>query len=299
MPFHVRITRIKHRTAGDELALDLDEGTLVARFVEPYLRGRPITTGGTTIAAADVERIRINRTDQSAAALIPVIQAERRSSRVLVPISDEWYVTEKGDDVTDRFITGPAGSVAEAAFEESGSDVPSGLRRIFVVYGRNLRARDAMFAFLRALGLEPLEWGQLVAETTTGTPYVGDVLDAGFATAAGVVVLLTPDDEARLRSSLREPVEPTHESKLTGQARPNVLFEAGIAFGRHPKRTIIVELGALRPFSDLGGRHTIVLNNTSQRRQALADRLAGLTSAVVLTGKTDWHTAGDFDAALA
>jgi hypothetical protein len=39
MPFHVRITRLKQRQAGDELALDLDEGTLIARFVEPYLRG--------------------------------------------------------------------------------------------------------------------------------------------------------------------------------------------------------------------------------------------------------------------
>jgi predicted nucleotide-binding protein len=148
--------------------------------------------------------------------LIPVIQAERRASRVLVPISDEWYVTEKGEDVTDRFITGPPGSVAEAASGKSGSDGPSSLRRIFVVYGRNVKARDAMFAFLRALGLEPLEWGQLVDETNTGTPYVGDVLDAGFATAAGVVVLLTPDDEARLRSSLREPVEAAYEGETDG-----------------------------------------------------------------------------------
>lgn len=299
MPFHVRITRRNKRTAGDELALDLEEHTLLARFVEPYLRGQPITTGGTTIEPADVERIRINRTDQSAATLLPVIQAERRASRVAVPILDEWYVTEKGENVTDSFITGPQGSLGGGASIEATSSTPSRLRSIFVVHGRNLKARDAMFTFLRALGLEPLEWGQLVAETHTGTPYVGDILDEGFATAVGVVVLLTPDDEARLRPSLRDPVEPAHETKLTGQARPNVLFEAGMAFGRFPKRTIIVELGVLRPFSDLVGRHTVILDNSSQRRQALADRLAGLTSSVVLTGKTDWHTAGDFDAALA
>ena len=34
-----------------------------------------------------------------------------------------------------------------------------------VVHGRNLAARDAMFAFLRAIGLEPLEWSVLVSAT--------------------------------------------------------------------------------------------------------------------------------------
>jgi CAP12/Pycsar effector protein, TIR domain len=49
-------------------------------------------------------------------------------------------------------------------------------RRVFVVHGRNEAAREAMFRFLRALGLGPLEWSEAVALTKSGTPYVGDVL---------------------------------------------------------------------------------------------------------------------------
>lgn len=83
------------------------------------------------------------------------------------------------------------------------------------------------------------------------------------AKANAVVVLLTPDDEARLCEELRGKQEPDHEKALMGQARPNVLFEAGMAFGTHPDRTIVVELGALRPFSDIHGRHTIRLDGSS------------------------------------
>ena len=77
-----------------------------------------------------------------------------------------------------------------------------------------------------------------------------------------------------------------------------MLFEAGMAMGRSQNRTILVELGKLRPFSDVGGRHTIRINNSSQLRQELAQRLQAAGCPVNLTG-TDWHTAGDFESALA
>ena len=58
-----------------------------------------------------------------------------------------------------------------------------------------------------------------------------------------------------------------------------------------------MELGSLRPFSDIAGRHTIRLDNSSQRRQELAQRLQQSGCSVSLEG-TDWHSAGDFEAAL-
>ena len=70
-----------------------------------------------------------------------------------------------------------------------------------------------------------------------------------------------------------------------------------MAMGRDQDRTVLVELGTLRPFSDIAGRHTIRINNTSQRRQELAQRLRAAGCPVRLEG-TDWHTAGDFDSAL-
>ena len=166
------------------------------------------------------------------------------------------------------------------------------------MHGRNEGAREAMFAFLRSIGLHPLEWSQAVQATSSPTPYIGQVLETAFTTAQAVLVLFTPDDEARLRDVFRDTGEPPHETELTGQARANVLFEAGMAMGRSQERTVLVELGSLRPFSDIAGRHTIRIDNTSQRRQELAQRLEAAGCTVNLDG-TDWHTAGDFDTAIA
>ena len=155
-----------------------------------------------------------------------------------------------------------------------------------------------MFDFLRSLDLHPLEWSEAVSSTGKASPYIGEILDAAFSSAHAVVVLFTPDDEARLRAPFRVENDPAHETELTGQARPNVLFEAGMAMGRDQDRTVLVELGNLRPFSDVAGRHAIRLDNSSQRRQELAQRLKVAGCPVNLQG-TDWHLAGDFEGAIA
>lgn len=76
------------------------------------------------------------------------------------------------------------------------------LRRVFVIHGRNERLRIGMFTFLRALGLEPLEWTKAMGLTGKASPYIGEVLEAAFKHAQAALVLLTPDDEARLREDL-------------------------------------------------------------------------------------------------
>jgi len=38
--------------------------------------------------------------------------------------------------------------------------------------------------------------------------------------------VFTPDDEARLKQQFVRPSDPPLEKELTGQSRPNVLFEA-------------------------------------------------------------------------
>ena len=67
-----------------------------------------------------------------------------------------------------------------------------------------------------------------------------------------------------------------------------------MAMGRSEDRTVLVEIGLLRPFSDVAGRHVIRLDNSTQRRQDLAQRL-GLAGCPIKLEGTDWHTAGDFD----
>jgi predicted nucleotide-binding protein len=110
-----------------------------------------------------------------------------------------------------------------------------------VVYGRNEDARVSLFNFLRAIGLHPLEWTELVKATGKGSPYIGEILEKGFSEVQAVVVLMTPDDLGILRKEFRRAGDPLSETKLTPQPRLNVIFEAGMAFGYCAKRTIVVE----------------------------------------------------------
>jgi predicted nucleotide-binding protein len=170
-------------------------------------------------------------------------------------------------------------------------------RNVFVIHGRNRAARNAMFDFLRAVGLNPLEWGQAVKKTGKGSPYIGEVLDTAFSNAQAVVVVLTGDDLARLREEFVEDNDEDYERNLTQQARPNVLFEAGMAFGRHAERTIMVQLGTLRPFSDIAGKHAIHFRDSPEQRTELRERLKTAGCAFA-EGGTDWLKAGNFDEAL-
>ena len=80
---------------------------------------------------------------------------------------------------------------------------------------------------------------------------------------------------------------------LTRQARPNVLFEAGMAFGRNPDSTILVQVGKVKPFSDVGGRHVLHLNYSYDVRNEFVIKLRNAGCRVNTTG-SDWTRAGDF-----
>jgi CAP12/Pycsar effector protein, TIR domain len=165
-------------------------------------------------------------------------------------------------------------------------------KRVFVVHGRNASARDAMFSFLRSLGLKPIEWSQAVEMTGEATPYVGTILDRAFDAAQAVVVLLTPDEITYLRSEYCDgPDDP--DGRAATQARPNVLFEAGMAMGRDASRTVLVEFGRMRAFSDVFGRLTVRFDGSAQKRSDLANRLKTAGCDVDRSGM-DWLSAGEF-----
>lgn len=186
----------------------------------------------------------------------------------------------------------PTKGVGGRQYAEAVPDVDP--RDVFVVVGRNTEANTAMFAFLRAINLKPIEWSMAIAATGSGSPYIGDALEKAFAQAQAVVVFMTPDDIAQLREEYANgPDDP--ELQPTPQARPNVLFEAGMALGLHPDRTILVELGSLRSFSDVAGRHAVRIDNTPAKRNDLATRLRNAGCAVDTSG-SDWYGAGDFAA---
>lgn len=291
MFYHVRLT--SYMDFHDTLALDLTIDDLESRFLQPYRQGKAIVAQGKTIPATDIRQIHINRTDVPSLQLMPQIKAEMRSSSIIASgITAEWKVTDCGEDVTDQFITAPPGS--EAILQVKPTNGGPGTNKVFVVHGRNDDARRALFSFLRAIGLEPVEWIEAVRATGKSSPYIGEILETAFTQAQAVVILMTPDDEVQLRVEYRRPNDESYESALTPQARPNVLFEAGMAMAYCPDRTILVELGKLRPFSDIHGRYLVRLNNTPEKRRELISYLEGAGCGQIKSG-TDWIKEGDFD----
>ena len=271
-------------------ALNLSQEFLESRVLAPYRRGKAITLKGRTIECSNIARICIMETAEEH------LQLED-ADYYLLQLDGFTYSTSERD-VTDELIVGPPGYEVEVAPSPQQQPRPmEGARDIFVVHGRNLKARDALFDFLRAIDLHPLEWSEAVQATGKASPYIGEILDAAFSRAHAVIVLMTPDDEARLSKHLQGEGDPPHETELIGQARPNVLFEAGMAMAGNQDRTVLVELGRLRPFSDVAGRHVIRLDNSSQRRQELAQRLKSAGCPVNLDGIA-WHNTGDFESAI-
>ena len=155
-----------------------------------------------------------------------------------------------------------------------------------------------MFTFLRAIGLDPIEWEEAVQMTGASSPYMGSVLDTAFSNAQAAVIMLTGDDVACLGEQFVEPHDQADDKQLTPQARPNVLFEMGMAFGKYPGRTVIVQFGHTRPFSDVAGRNTVHFRDNPQSRKKISDRLTTAKCLVRIDGRADWLTAGDFSSAF-
>jgi predicted nucleotide-binding protein len=184
----------------------------------------------------------------------------------------------------------PSGKTAGKPGKKGGKKTPN---QVFVVYGRDKAAKDAMFTFLRAVGVKPIEWNSALAMSKKAAPYIGEILETAFANARAIVVLLTPDDLVQLRPDLVSLTDKPYERTLTGQARPNVLFEAGMAFATHPGRTLLVQVGNVKEFSDVGGRHVVHMTDDYAKRQELATKLTNAGCDVDTSG-SDWVKAGDF-----
>lgn len=135
-------------------------------------------------------------------------------------------------------------------------------RNVFIVHGRDKKTLTNVVTYLKQRGLNPFSFEEAKELVETSLPTIIEVVDKGMAEAQAVLVLLTPDDEARLKSG-------GEESK--GQARPNVIFEAGIAFGRYRKRTVLVEYEEPSMFSDLHGFYAVRLKESDGGIEGLED----------------------------
>lgn len=168
------------------------------------------------------------------------------------------------------------------------------LHKVFVVHGRDEPLRHSIFEFLISIGLNPVKLSGAIGLTGASSPYIGQILDSAFDDAQAIVVLFTGDDKVRLRDKYWQSHEEPHEKKYKYQPRPNVIFEAGMAFARQPNRTILVQIGDVKPiFSDLQGRHSLKLDNSTEKRQDFINKLQA-AGCQVDTSANKWQKAGDF-----
>lgn len=152
----------------------------------------------------------------------------------------------------------------EEPFELPPNDV------VFVVHGRDMRPVDALDQFLGFLNLRIMSWSDAVKLTGQAQPHTYDIVKAGMDGAAAVIVIFSPDDEARTQRPFRAGGE---SDDYMGQARQNVLVEAGMAFATSRKRTIFVQSANTRPITDLEGFNWVKMNGDWDSRADLINRL--------------------------
>lgn len=229
-----------------------------------------------------------------------------KSSRYTELLNNKFDISGASVPLMRKAYLDSVMSIAEAMKERIELDTSVGIdrvakdlfnpkdpKKVFVVHGRDEKIRSDIFQFLRSIGLEPIEWDQAIELTGSTSPYIGDILDSAFSNAQAIIVLFTPDDQVKLKDDLCSTIESDEEKNIKHQPRPNVIFEAGMAIARNENRTIIVQVGEVKAFSDIAGRHIIKLNNSSERRQSFAQRLKNAGCNVVLSG-TDWLSIGCF-----
>jgi predicted nucleotide-binding protein len=186
-----------------------------------------------------------------------------------------------------------AAPASEPQAPEQASAEHTRSRSVFVVHGRDEEVRQSMFALLRRLDLRPLEWEELVRATRSTSPYLGEVVRNAPSQAQAALVLLTPDDVAKLHPQLLGDAEPADETQLTGQPRQNVLIELGMVLMAYPERTVIVEVGRLRHVADTAGLNVIRFDGTQSALAKIAARLKQ-AGCLLDDSRPDWRDTWHF-----
>lgn len=159
------------------------------------------------------------------------------------------------------------------AFVIEGADVQTRLvlplsKKVFIVHGQDLGARDAVARFLDGIGFqsvilhEQANLGQTVIEKVEANS------DVGFA-----VVILTPDDTGCARDGIPQP-----------RPRQNVVLELGYFIGKlGRKKVCALKRGDLEVPSELAGVVWEPMDDGGGWKQALARELSGAGHVV------DWN----------
>lgn len=289
MPYHVRI--YSRGMPVPAVYLDLTELALESTVVAPYLSGNDLVIDGRLFRVNDISEIKISFGEHPSSSIAEDVVVTQ-GVVVKDPIGRARQIAERAHDVTAEFITSPPGAdESPSRNREDTESVLASRRKVFLVHGRWREATDAMAVFLSSLGLEVVDWDDAVVATGKGSRYPAEILDAGFAMCHVIVVLMTPDDVAAIHPSLSR--EQSGRTTLRGQARPNVIFEAGMAWQRDRGRTLIIEFGVVSSLSDLSGVDKVRFDGSAASRQKVNSRLRSI-GADISDGNGRWLRAGTF-----
>jgi predicted nucleotide-binding protein len=163
--------------------------------------------------------------------------------------------------------------------------------RVFIIHGRNTVLVEEFRNWLSSLGLFAKPFEEIRTDLG-GAPSILEIVHRGIMEARAIIVLITPDEFATLRPELRGERDKTAEIERW-QARPNVLFEAGMAFVMAGKeRTLLLVAGDAELFSDVSGIHYERVPTDAAARERLKKTLSSMGCKVRDTA--DHHKRGNF-----
>lgn len=264
MLYHVVIKeKNKEKRYYGEHKTDLTKEQLIARFIEPYDHGNPITVNGMTIQPSEIERIVVRASENTIESYIPAIKMEDQRSSVAILGGPSYMVraVSRAKDVTDEFITGPAGHKKLATTSQVSKKLRNhDVSKVFIVHGHDESAKTKAARFIEQLDLKAVILHEQVSSGRTIIEKIEQYTDVGFA-----VVLYTPDDIGNQKGQ---------SEQLNLRARQNVVFEHGYLIGKlgRDRVTALVD-GDLELPNDISGVVYTKMDEAGGWRLALAQEL--------------------------
>lgn len=186
------------------------------------------------------------------------------------------------EELDRRLEAANAAIHAESVIPSEGQEVQNS---VFVVHGHDEDAKEDLFSFVRTLGLQVITFDH-ARSMGSGSQSNHEIVRNGIEAATAVIILFTPDEIAQRRL----PGDP----QIRHQPRPNVLFEAGWAFGAHQHKAIVVEVGMVHAVSDIAGINNVRMRDGSSLND-LASRLEA-AGCVLDRNDTGWSSAARYPA---
>jgi hypothetical protein len=125
-------------------------------------------------------------------------------------------------------------------------------------------------------------------------------VERAVTVANGVIVVCTPDEYSSLHIEHHGPQDRREHAHARWQPRPNVLYEAGMAFALRPAGTFFVTVGPdVRLFTDVDAFYPVRLMADSQEvREEIIGRLESAGVVVRRDRERSYLQAGNFRGVL-